>query len=82
MAKSGALPSRTDLADNEYSEADPNVAELSRLVSVGQTPVSAAFGSTFNDANGPWTAYVRNQVFGDAAERGADNDAISAALSQ
>jgi len=82
VAKSGALPSRTDLADNEYSEADPNVAELSRLVSVGQTPVSAAFGSTFNDANGPWTAYVRNQVFGDAAERGADNDAISAALSQ
>jgi multiple sugar transport system substrate-binding protein len=82
VAKGGNLPARTDLADNEYSQADPNVAELTRLVSVGETPVSAAFGSTFNDANGPWTAYVRNQIFGDASERGADNDAISAALSQ
>jgi multiple sugar transport system substrate-binding protein len=82
VAKGGNLPARTDLADNEYSQADPNVAELTRLVSVGETPVSAAFGSTFNDANGPWTAYVRNQIFGDASQRGADSDAISEALSQ
>ncbi|WP_208545176.1 sugar ABC transporter substrate-binding protein [Rathayibacter sp. VKM Ac-2760] len=80
IAAGGNLPARTDLADNEYSAADPNVAELARLVSVGETPVSAAFGSTFNDANGPWTAYFRDQIFGDASKRSADNDAISSSL--
>jgi multiple sugar transport system substrate-binding protein len=80
IAASGNLPARTDLADNEYSKADPNVAVMSELVSVGQTPVSVNFGSTFNDANGPWMAYFRNQIFGDASTRAQDSDAITAAL--
>lgn len=80
IAKGGNLPARTDLADNQYAQEDAGVAELTRLVSVGRTPVSTAFGSTFNDANGPWTAYFRDQIFGDASQRAADNDAISSAL--
>jgi multiple sugar transport system substrate-binding protein len=80
LAKGGYLPARTDLADNEYSQADANVATMTALVEVGETPKSNAFGSTFNDANGPWTTYFRDQVFGDAGKRAADNDAITSAL--
>lgn len=80
IAKGGNLPSRTDLAENKYSAADPNVATMSKLVAKGETPVSVNFGSTFNDANGPWTAYFRNQIFGDPGKQESDSSAITAAL--
>jgi multiple sugar transport system substrate-binding protein len=80
IAKSGNLPARTDLADNEYSKADPAVATMSSLVAKGKTPVSANFGAVYNDAQGPWGSYYRDAIFGDVSKLDADNAAITEAL--
>ncbi|CAL9318408.1 ABC transporter substrate-binding protein [Streptomyces sp. SudanB91_2054] len=82
VAKSGALPVRTDLADNRYSATDPNIVTLNKLVATGHTPSSPAFGQVFTDANGPWHKLFRDAVFSgaDAAALAEDNSAITAAL--
>ncbi|WP_437088944.1 ABC transporter substrate-binding protein [Streptomyces sp. enrichment culture] len=82
VAKSGALPVRTDLADNRHSAADPNIVELNRLVATGHTPSSPAFGQVFTDPNGPWHKLFRDAVFSgaDAETLAEDNRAITTAL--
>jgi multiple sugar transport system substrate-binding protein len=80
IAKGGNLPARTDLADNEYSAKDPNIATLGGLVAKGKTPVSANFGSVFNDAQGPWGTYYREAIFGDPSKLDAANAEITSAL--
>ena len=80
LAKNGNITARTDLADNEYSQADPNVVLFNSLVAVGETPNSPNFGAVYNDANGPWNTYYRNLIFGDPSKITDDNDAITSAL--
>ncbi|GAB7102216.1 sugar ABC transporter substrate-binding protein [Streptomyces phaeofaciens JCM 4814] len=71
---------RTDLAANKYSEADPRLVAVNRLVADGRTPYALKFGQTFNDPNGPWLALMRDAVFGDGDSVDKDNNAVSASL--
>ncbi|MFD6415193.1 ABC transporter substrate-binding protein [Streptomyces sp. NPDC060194] len=72
VAKSGALPVRTDLADNKYTSADPRVSANAKLLDKAQTPVSTVYNQLFNDPNGPFLAMLRKGV------QGGDPDAAAA----
>lgn len=63
LAKAGLLPSRVDLADNEYSSKNPAVVAAIRGEATGYTPSSIAYGSLVNDATGPWLKAIRDYVF-------------------
>ena len=64
LAKNKDVVARTDLADNEYSSADPRVVTINKLVEKGETPYSLNFGATYNDPAGPWLKVARDAVFG------------------
>jgi multiple sugar transport system substrate-binding protein len=62
-AKNGAFTSRTDLADNKYSQADPRYVLNNQALKQGQTPRTLGYNEIFNDVNGPWLAAIRKAVF-------------------
>ena len=64
IAKSGNLPSRVDLAGNEYSAEDPRVVKAIEGLATGYTPASAAYGEIFNNGTGPWLIGMRDFIFG------------------
>jgi multiple sugar transport system substrate-binding protein len=81
-AKNGAFTSRTDLASNKYSDADPRYVLNNQALKQGQTPRTLGYNEIFNDVNGPWLAAIRKAVF-DGDVNGAvstGNDAIQAIL--
>jgi multiple sugar transport system substrate-binding protein len=80
LAKNGDVVARTDLAENEYSSADPRVVAINKIAGKGVTPKSLAFGAAFNDPNGPWLIMVRDQIFNDKSKLDVDNDAVTAVL--
>jgi multiple sugar transport system substrate-binding protein len=80
IAKGGNVVSRTDLANNQYSAADPRLVMFNTIAGKGQTPLAVKFGQTFNDPQGPWLVLLRDAVFGDASKVDSDNDAINASL--
>lgn len=83
IAKGGFLVSRSDLADNEYSAADPRIVTLNSLVSEGRIPFAMNYGQTFSDANGPWLTAARGALFdpkGAAAALAESRSAIDSAL--
>jgi multiple sugar transport system substrate-binding protein len=80
IAKGGNVVSRTDLANNQYSAADPRLVMFNTIAGKGQTPLAVKFGQTFNDPQGPWLVLLRDAVFGDASKVDTDNDAINASL--
>jgi len=80
VAKGGNAVSRTDLADNKYSSADPRLVTINTIAGKGETPFALKFGQTFNDPQGPWLQLLNDAIFGDASKIDADNDAINASL--
>ena len=80
LAKNGDVVARTDLASNEYSEKDPRVVTINEVAGKGTTPYGINIGAAINDPNGPFLVLVRNQIFGDASQLEADNDAVTAVL--
>lgn len=64
VAKAGSLPSRTDLADNQYSSADPRIVTAIEGELTGYTPATPSYANVINNANGPWLAMVRDYIFG------------------
>lgn len=65
VAKNGGLPSRVDLADNEYTSADPRIQQIVEGLATGYTPSTLAYGELINSANGPWLTGLRAATFGD-----------------
>lgn len=65
VAKSGALPVRVDLADNEYTAGDPRLQAITAGMANGYTPSTIPYGEAINSPNGPWLEAVRGAVFGD-----------------
>jgi multiple sugar transport system substrate-binding protein len=63
VAKAGSLPSRVDLADNEFSAADPRIVTAIEGQATGYTPATPAYATAVNNANGPWLAMVRDYIF-------------------
>lgn len=62
LAQLGGLPSRVDLADNEYSAQDPRVVQVIENLANGYTPSALAYGEVFNTATGPWLTGLRDAV--------------------
>ncbi|MCS7475412.1 ABC transporter substrate-binding protein [Umezawaea endophytica] len=83
VAKNKGVPTRTDLAANEHSSADPRLVTVNGLVAKGRTPYAQNFNSSFNDPQSPWLKTVRGALFGDAATALAEgNAAITKSLQQ
>lgn len=80
LAKNGDVLSRTDLADNKYSSADPRVVRINEIAGTGRSPYALNYGAAFNDPNGPWLMLLRDAIFGDASAISKDNAAITAVL--
>ncbi|CAA9391204.1 MAG: hypothetical protein AVDCRST_MAG35-408 [uncultured Quadrisphaera sp.] len=62
LAQAGFLPSRVDLADNEYSAQDPRVVAVIENLAGGYTPSALNYGEVFNTATGPWLTGLRDAV--------------------
>lgn len=62
LAELGGLPSRVDLADNQYSAKDPRVVQVIENLADGYTPSALAYGEVFNTATGPWLTGFRDAV--------------------
>jgi multiple sugar transport system substrate-binding protein len=82
VAKNGNVLTRSDLADNKYSSADPRLVLFNQIAAKGKTPLAKDFGATFNDPQGPWLVLMRDAVFGDGANLDADNQAMNDSLNQ
>jgi multiple sugar transport system substrate-binding protein len=82
VAKAGNVVARTDLADNEYSAADPRLVLFNEVAGVGQTPFALHFNAAFNDPQSPWIQLFRAAVFEDADDAAIDqgNAAITSVL--
>ncbi|THG34038.1 sugar ABC transporter substrate-binding protein [Glaciibacter flavus] len=83
LAKSGNLPSRVDLADNEYSSKDPRIVQTIKGLATGYTPSSIAYGAVINAPTGPWSTLVRDYVFNGKTDAvAAGQKAIQAGIDQ
>ena len=82
LAKAGNAVSRSDLADNEYAAQDPRLVTINEVAAMGDTPVALNFQQAYNAPGSPWITLVRNAVLGDGETVDADNDEITAILSQ
>jgi len=63
FAKVGTVPVRTDLARNQYSEADPRFVTAANAMAHGHTIYSVHDNQLFNDLNGPWNAMLQKAFF-------------------
>ncbi len=66
VAKAGNVVARTDLADNEYSSADPRLVLFNEVAGVGKTPFALYFNDAYNSPQSPWIQLFRAAVFEDA----------------
>ncbi|WP_394553229.1 ABC transporter substrate-binding protein [Agromyces sp. MMS24-JH15] len=82
LAKDNDVVSRSDLADNEYSQKDPRLITINEVAGEGDTPVAINFQQAFNAPNSPWLTLVRNAVLEGSDTVDADNEEITAILSQ
>jgi multiple sugar transport system substrate-binding protein len=72
VAKAGNVVARTDLADNQYSSADPRLVLFNEVAGVGETPFALHFNAAFNDPQSPWIQLFRAAVFDDADDARID----------
>jgi multiple sugar transport system substrate-binding protein len=72
VAKAGNVVARTDLADNEYSSADPRLVVFNELAGVGRTPFALYFNDAYNSPQSPWIQLFRAAVFEDADDATID----------
>jgi multiple sugar transport system substrate-binding protein len=82
LAKNLDVVSRSDLTSNTYSAQDPRLVTINEVAVNGRTPVATNFQQAFNATNSPWLTLVRGAVLGDGSAVAADNDEITAVLSQ
>jgi multiple sugar transport system substrate-binding protein len=79
----GAVVSRTDLANNQYTSSDPRLVMFNSIAAKGTTPFAVNFNAAFNDPQSPWITLFRDAVFNgaDSAKIDSDNNAITSVLS-
>ena len=82
VAKAGNVVARTDLADNQYSSADPRLVLFNEVAGKGQTPFALHFNAAYNDPQSPWIQLFRAAVFDDADDATIDqlNSGITSVL--
>jgi len=74
LAKNNILPSRTDLADNQFFKAEPRYVTTAKAVGIGQTPWVFHFNDMVNSDSSPWLQMLQTAIFD-----GKVDDAIAAA---
>ncbi len=84
VAKGGNVVARTDLADNQYSSADPRLVLFNTIAGKGKTPLAKNFNAAFNDPQSPWIQLFRAAVFDDADDATIDqlNTGITTVLQE
>jgi multiple sugar transport system substrate-binding protein len=82
LAQNKDVVSRSDLSNNEFSDQDPRLVTINEVAANGDTPVAINFQQAFNAPNSPWLTLVRNAVLEGSDTVDADNDEITAVLSQ
>lgn len=82
LAKDNDVVSRSDLANNQYSEKDPRLVTINEVAGKGDTPVALNFQQAFNAPGSPWLTLVRNAVLDGSDTVDADNDGITDILKQ
>ena len=63
LAKNLILPSRSDLADNEFFKAEPRYITTAQAVGIGQTPYAFHFNDMVNADQSPWLTMIQTAVF-------------------
>lgn len=63
LAKNNILPSRTDLADNKYFQADPRIITTAKAVAIGYVPWVFHFNEMVNSDSSPWIQMLQTAVF-------------------
>lgn len=63
LAKNNIIPSRTDLAENEYFD-DPRVITTAEAVGIGYVPWVFHFNDMVNSNSSPWIQMIQSAVFG------------------
>ncbi|WP_421761985.1 ABC transporter substrate-binding protein [Devosia sp.] len=63
LAKNLILPSRSDLADNEFFKAEPRYVTTAQAVGIGQTPYAFHFNDMVNADQSPWLTMIQTAVF-------------------
>lgn len=74
LAKNNILPSRTDLANNKYFQADPRYITTAKAVAIGQVPWVFHFNDMVNSDASPWISMLQTAIFD-----GKIDDAINTA---
>lgn len=63
LAKNLILPSRTDLADNEFFKAEPRYVTTAKAIAIGQTPWVFHFNDMVNADGSPWLQMLQTAIF-------------------
>jgi multiple sugar transport system substrate-binding protein len=63
LAKNFILPSRSDLANNQYFQAEPRYITTAEAVGIGQTPWAFHFNDMVNADQSPWLQMLQIAVF-------------------
>jgi multiple sugar transport system substrate-binding protein len=62
-AKALNLTTRSDMADNQYFEAEPLVQDVAQALEVGQTPYTLTFFEQINSPQGPWLQMLQRAYY-------------------
>lgn len=59
------LTTRSDMADNEYFQAEPLVQDVAQALAVGKTPYTLTFFEQINSPSGPWLQMLQKAYYTD-----------------
>jgi multiple sugar transport system substrate-binding protein len=57
------MTTRTDMADNEYFQANPLVQDVSQAIEIAQTPFTLKFFELINSPQGPWLQMLQRVYY-------------------
>ena len=63
LAKNNILPSRADLANNKYFQAEPRVVTTAKAIGIGYVPWVFHFNDMVNSDASPWIQMIQGAVF-------------------
>jgi len=64
-AKELNMTTRTDMLDNEYFNANEDVADTAKAIPLGRTPYTVKFFELINSPNGPWLQMLQRVYYTD-----------------
>ena len=62
-AKALNLTTRSDMADNQYFDAEPLVQDVAKALAVGRTPYTLTFFEQINSPQGPWLQMLQRAYY-------------------